>query len=61
MSLAATETGSGTGHGRALREIEQRVLWLATASSTMPTGCRPDLTGLKVGAHRRPALRWSPS
>ena len=31
MTLTATGAGSATGHDRALREVEEQVLWLATA------------------------------
>src|SRR4051812_50144969 len=52
MSLAATRPESGTEHDRALREIEERVLWLATAIVDHANRVRPNPTGLKVGGHQ---------
>src|ERR671932_2419676 len=52
MSLAATRPGSGTEHDRALRQIEERVLWLATAIVDHANRVRPNPGGLKVGGHQ---------
>ena len=52
MSLTATEPGRDTGREAALREIEQRVLWLATAIVDSANRLRPNPTGLKVGGHQ---------
>src|SRR4051794_32428073 len=47
MSLAAASTTD-----RALRQIEERVLWLATAIVDHANRVRPNPTGLKVGGHQ---------
>src|SRR3954465_14547045 len=52
MSLAATQADSGTGHDRPGREIEQRVLWLATSIVDHANRVRPNPSGLKVGGHQ---------
>src|SRR3954469_3201328 len=52
MSVVAARADAGTAHGRALREIEQRVLWLATAIVDHANRVRPNPTGLKVGGHQ---------
>src|SRR5690242_11843655 len=52
MSLAATRPGSETEHDRALRQIEERVLWLATAIVHHANRVRPNPSGLKVGGHQ---------
>src|SRR3954463_15464563 len=52
MSLAATQADSGTGPDRAVREIEQRVLWLATSIVDHANRVRPNPSGLKVGGHQ---------
>jgi pyruvate dehydrogenase E1 component len=39
-------------HDRALRDVEQRVLWLATAMVDHANRVRPDTDGLKVGGHQ---------
>jgi pyruvate dehydrogenase E1 component len=52
MSLTATPAGSDTGSDRALREIEDRVLWLATAIVDHANRVRPNPGGLKVGGHQ---------
>jgi pyruvate dehydrogenase E1 component len=52
MSLTATPAGSDTGSDRALREIEDRVLWLATAVVDHANRVRPNPGGLKVGGHQ---------
>ncbi|MGY1690284.1 transketolase-like TK C-terminal-containing protein [Geodermatophilus sp. SYSU D01105] len=52
MSLTATEAGRDAGADRALREIEARVLWLATAIVDHANRVRPNPTGLKVGGHQ---------
>src|SRR5947209_6868059 len=52
MSLAATRPESSTDHDRALRAVEERVLWLATAIVDHANRVRPNLGGLKVGGHQ---------
>ncbi|MGY1703459.1 transketolase-like TK C-terminal-containing protein [Geodermatophilus sp. SYSU D00697] len=52
MSLTATEAGRDAGADRALRAIEERVLWLATAIVDHANRVRPNPTGLKVGGHQ---------
>ena len=52
MSLTATEPGQNVEREAALREIEQRVLWLATAIVDSANRLRPNPTGLKVGGHQ---------
>jgi pyruvate dehydrogenase E1 component len=56
MSLTATHPDRGTGRDpdddRALREIEERVLWLATAIVDHANRVRPNPGGLKVGGHQ---------
>lgn len=52
MSLAATQADSLTAQDMALREIEQRVLWLATSIVDHANRVRPDASGLKVGGHQ---------
>jgi pyruvate dehydrogenase E1 component len=52
MSLVAPRVGGSTEHDRALREVEQRVLWLATAIVDHANRVRPNPTGLKVGGHQ---------
>ncbi len=49
----AAHAEDSTGRGDdALREIEQRVLWLATAMVDHANRVRPNPTGLKVGGHQ---------
>src|SRR3954465_9510655 len=48
MSLTAAESGTE----RALRQIEERVLWLATAIVDHANRVRPNPSGLKVGGHQ---------
>src|SRR3954466_3820937 len=48
MSLTAAESGTD----RALRQIEERVLWLATAIVDHANRVRPNQSGLKVGGHQ---------
>jgi pyruvate dehydrogenase E1 component len=50
MSLTATH--QDTDRDAALREIERRVLWLATAIVDSANRLRPNPTGLKVGGHQ---------
>src|SRR3954447_22084357 len=50
MTLTAAQPGSTTD--QVLREIEQRVLWLATAIVDHANRVRPNPTGLKVGGHQ---------
>ncbi|SHN85655.1 pyruvate dehydrogenase E1 component [Geodermatophilus obscurus] len=52
MSLTATQPDQDSEQDRALREIEQRVLWLATAIVDHANRLRPNPTGLKVGGHQ---------
>ncbi|HYX93548.1 MAG TPA: hypothetical protein VE823_00655, partial [Geodermatophilus sp.] len=52
MSLTATPADSDTGSDRVLREIEDRVLWLATAIVDQANRVRPNPGGLKVGGHQ---------
>jgi pyruvate dehydrogenase E1 component len=56
MTLTAAQPGSTTD--QVLREIEQRVLWLATAIVDHANRVRPNPSGLKVGGHQPPAPRW---
>src|SRR3954470_921572 len=48
MSLTAAQSGTD----RALRQIEERVLWLATAIVDHANRVRPNPSGLKVGGHQ---------
>src|SRR4051812_5966059 len=48
MSITAAESGTD----RALRQIEERVLWLATAIVDHANRVRPNPSGLKVGGHQ---------
>ena len=52
MSLMASRPGSSTDDDAALREIEERVLWLATAIVDHANRVRPNPSGLKVGGHQ---------
>ena len=52
MSLTATPADSDTGSDRVLREIEDRVLWLATAIVDHANRVRPNPGGPKVGGHQ---------
>jgi pyruvate dehydrogenase E1 component len=52
MTITAASTTSGTGHDEALRAVEDRVLWLATAIVDHANRVRPNPTGLKVGGHQ---------
>src|SRR6476661_4699402 len=52
MSLTATRPGSSTEHDAAMREIERRVLWLATAIVDHANRVRPNPGGMKVGGHQ---------
>jgi pyruvate dehydrogenase E1 component len=51
MTLTAVPPGTDTDDA-ALREVEQRVLWLATAIVDHANRVRPNPTGLKVGGHQ---------
>src|SRR3954452_24374952 len=51
MSITAIHQ-QDTERDAALREIEQRVLWLATAIVDSANRLRPNPTGLKVGGHQ---------
>src|SRR3954462_13324108 len=48
MSLTAAESSTD----RALRQIEERVLWLSTAITDHANRVRPNPSGLKVGGHQ---------
>src|SRR5436309_6100244 len=52
MSLLASASDSGTEHDAAMLEIEQRVLWLATAIVDHANRVRPNPGGMKVGGHQ---------
>ncbi|HEY1818430.1 MAG TPA: pyruvate dehydrogenase [Trebonia sp.] len=52
MSIAAERPRAETDALAALREIESRVLWLATAIVHEANLVRPSLDGLKVGGHQ---------
>ncbi len=52
MTLAAPRPPDTAADTAALREIEQRVLWLATAVVDHANRVRPNPTGLKVGGHQ---------
>jgi pyruvate dehydrogenase E1 component len=52
MSIAAERPHTETDTLAALREIESRVLWLATAIVHEANLVRPSLDGLKVGGHQ---------
>src|SRR4051812_49561438 len=52
MSLTASTAEQAAVEDRTLREIEQRVLWLATAIVDHANRVRPNPTGLKVGGHQ---------
>jgi pyruvate dehydrogenase E1 component len=49
---APTSINSGTGYDAALRAVDDRVLWLATAIVDHANRVRPNPTGLKVGGHQ---------
>jgi pyruvate dehydrogenase E1 component len=51
MTLTAVPLGTDTDDA-ALREVEQRVLWLATAIVDHANRVRPNPSGLKVGGHQ---------
>jgi pyruvate dehydrogenase E1 component len=52
MSIAAERPRAETDTFGALREVERRVLWLATAIVHEANVVRPRLDGLKVGGHQ---------
>ncbi|MGY1669061.1 transketolase-like TK C-terminal-containing protein [Geodermatophilus sp. SYSU D00710] len=52
MTLAAPRPPATGADDAALREIEQRVLWLATAVVDHANRVRPNPSGLKVGGHQ---------
>src|SRR5215470_13637976 len=52
MSIAAERPRADTGTFGGLREIERRVLWLATAIVHEANQVRPNADGLKVGGHQ---------
>ncbi|PWW24259.1 pyruvate dehydrogenase E1 component [Geodermatophilus normandii] len=52
MTLAAPRHPATAADDAALREIEQRVLWLATAVVDHANRVRPNPGGLKVGGHQ---------
>jgi pyruvate dehydrogenase E1 component len=52
MSLIAAQADEQTGDERTLRQIEQRVLWLATSIVHHANRLRSDPSGLKIGGHQ---------
>lgn len=50
--MTAVMPESDVGRMALLREVEQRVLWLATAMVDHANRRRPDVSGLKVGGHQ---------
>ena len=52
MSLTAAQADQQSGHERILRQIEQRVLWLATSIVHHANRLRSDPSGLKIGGHQ---------
>lgn len=52
MSTPVTAAPEDAGRDDVLREVEQRVLWLATAMVDHANRVRPNPTGLKVGGHQ---------
>jgi pyruvate dehydrogenase E1 component len=52
MSLTAMQADQDTEQDRALRQIEQRALWLATSIVDHANRLRPNPSGLKVGGHQ---------
>ncbi|MGY1702250.1 transketolase-like TK C-terminal-containing protein [Geodermatophilus sp. SYSU D00766] len=52
MTIAAPRPPATGSDDAALRDIEQRVLWLATAIVDHANRVRPNPTGLKVGGHQ---------
>jgi pyruvate dehydrogenase E1 component len=53
MTVTAVPLGADTDtDDAALREVEQRVLWLATAIVDHANRVRPNPSGLKVGGHQ---------
>src|SRR3954451_20129791 len=52
MSLTAMQPDQDTERDRALRQIEDRVLWLATSIVDHANRLRPNPSGLKVGGHQ---------
>lgn len=52
MSLMASGPGSTIERDAAMREIEERVLWLATAMVDHANRVRPNPSGMKVGGHQ---------
>jgi len=52
MSLTAMQPDRDTERDRALRQIEDRVLWLATSIVDHANRLRPNPSGLKVGGHQ---------
>ena len=52
MGSSSAPAGPGTDQDAALRQIEQRVLWLATAIVHSANRLRSDPSGLKIGGHQ---------
>src|SRR3954466_4945933 len=52
MSRTAMQADQDTEQDRTLRQIEQRVLWLAASIVDHANRLRPNPTGLKVGGHQ---------
>ena len=50
--MARTQAQPASGTDAALREVEQRVLWLSTAIVDHANRVRPNPAGLKVGGHQ---------
>jgi pyruvate dehydrogenase E1 component len=51
-SLPRRDNGGVTVDEQALREVEQRVLWLATSIVHAANARRPNDSGVKVGGHQ---------
>ena len=52
MTIAAERPASEAGAFATLKEIEDRVLWLATAIVHEANLVRPNVDGVKVGGHQ---------
>ena len=52
MSSSLSVGGLRSGADHALREVEDRVLWLSTAIVHHANRVRPNPSGLKVGGHQ---------
>src|ERR1700760_5128223 len=60
MSVTAARPLTETDTFSALREVERRVLWLATAIVHEANQVRPNLDGLKVGGHQTSSASMVP-